>query len=325
MENDLISIVIPIYNVEEYLEKCIESVINQTYRNLEIILVDDGSPDNCGTICEEYKKKDERISVFHKKNGGLSDARNYGKKHAKGKYITFIDSDDYVENDYIEYLYNLIINNNCDMSICSFKLHSNNKFIDNGINYNSCVFTSKECLKNMLCENGFNVSAWAKLYKTKMFEDIDFPYGKLCEDNGTTYKLVLKCKNIAYGNESKYIYEMRDNSIMNASFSPKKLDLIELTDLMYDDVIKIFPDLKNVLTKRKLHSRFSILRQIVMSNDKNAKNIFEKYKNEILLNYKDEFKKNPAISKRDRIAYMSLKLGKHFFKFSWCCYLKFNR
>lgn len=324
MKNDLVSIVVPVYNVEKYLKKCIESIISQTYKNLEIILVDDGSTDGSGKICDDYLTKDKRIKVIHKQNGGLSDARNVGIGVATGKYITFIDSDDYVENDYIEYLYNLIINNKCDMSICSLKLHSKNKFIDNAINYNTCIFTNKECLKNMLCENGFNVSACAKMYKTKLFENIDFPYGKLCEDNGTTYKLILKCDKIAYGNESKYIYEMRNNSIMHTSFSSKKLDLIELTDLMYDDVIKIFPDLKDALIKRKIHSRFSILRQIVMSNDKNTKNIFNKYKKEILCDYKSEFKNNPIISKKEKFAYMSLKLGKQFFKFSWCCYLKFN-
>ena len=108
MKNELISIVVPIYNVEKYLEKCVESILRQTYKNIEIILVDDGSPDLCGEICENYKKIDKRITVIHKKNGGLSDARNYGIKHSNGKYITFIDSDDYVERDYIEYLYNLI-------------------------------------------------------------------------------------------------------------------------------------------------------------------------------------------------------------------------
>ena len=325
MKNELISIVVPIYNVEKYLEKCVESILRQTYKNIEIILVDDGSPDLCGEICENYKKIDKRITVIHKKNGGLSDARNYGIKHSNGKYITFIDSDDYVERDYIEYLYNLIKKNDCDMSICSFKTHFNNKFIDFGEKYENCVFDAKTCLENMLCEKGFNVSAWAKMYKTDLFYNVEFPYGKLCEDNGTTYKLILKCNKIAYGNGSKYIYEMRDNSIMNTSFSKRKLDLVELTDKMYDDVFKIFPDLNDVLMKRKLHPRFSILRQAVMSKDLFAKFIFNKYRDEILRNFKDEFKNNKKLDKRDEMAYLTLKLGRTIFKFSWCVYLKLNR
>ena len=116
---DLISVIIPIYNVEQYLKECLESVINQTYRNLEIILVDDGSKDKSGKICDEYKNKDERIKVVHKENGGLSDARNAGMKIATGKYIQFIDSDDFIDKDMIETLYNLIIENEADISMCS--------------------------------------------------------------------------------------------------------------------------------------------------------------------------------------------------------------
>ena len=119
MEEELISVILPIYNVEKYLEKCLKSVINQTYKNLEIILVDDGSKDNSPQICDEYAVKDKRIVVIHKSNGGLSDARNAGIEIAKGKYIALIDSDDYVEKDYVQFLYQLIKENNAEMSICS--------------------------------------------------------------------------------------------------------------------------------------------------------------------------------------------------------------
>ena len=114
---ELISVVVPVYNVEKYIDKCINSIINQTYKNLEIILVDDGSPDNCGNICDEYAKKDNRIIVIHKENGGLSDARNTGIEVSKGKYITFIDSDDYISDNYVSFLYNLIIEYKADISI----------------------------------------------------------------------------------------------------------------------------------------------------------------------------------------------------------------
>ena len=121
MEEDLITIVIPIYKVENYLDKCVKSVINQTYKNLEIILVDDGSPDNCPKKCDEYEKKDTRIKVIHKENGGLSDARNAGIDIAKGKYITFIDSDDYIDSDYVETYYNKIKNCNYDVVVGGYK------------------------------------------------------------------------------------------------------------------------------------------------------------------------------------------------------------
>ena len=118
---DLISVVVPIYNVENYIKKCVDSILSQTYKNLEIILVDDGSPDNCPQICDEYAQKDNRIKVIHKENGGLSDARNAGIDISKGKFITFIDSDDYIEKDYVEVLYNSIKENASDMAIGSHK------------------------------------------------------------------------------------------------------------------------------------------------------------------------------------------------------------
>ena len=129
MEKPLISIIIPVYKVEKYLEKCIKSVLDQTYKNLQIILVDDGSPDNCGNICDNYAKIDNRIEVIHKENGGLSDARNVGLKKARGKYIGFVDSDDYVSNEMFENMYNTLVNNNADVSICNFYTVIDNKNI----------------------------------------------------------------------------------------------------------------------------------------------------------------------------------------------------
>ncbi|MBR1540013.1 MAG: glycosyltransferase [Clostridia bacterium] len=119
MEEELISIIVPVYKVEKYLDKCINSIVSQTYKNLEVILVDDGSPDSCGKMCDEWTQKDTRIKVIHKENGGLSDARNFGLDCAKGKYIQFVDSDDYIEKDMIEFLYKNLKENNADISICS--------------------------------------------------------------------------------------------------------------------------------------------------------------------------------------------------------------
>ena len=147
MENQLISIIVPIYNVEKYLKQCIESIISQTYRNIEIILVDDGSPDNCGKICDEYSQKDKRIIVLHKENGGLSDARNKGIDIAKGDYLTFVDSDDFVNIDYIEKLYNSIKFNNTKLAQCGIsKVDENNEIIEK-LNYEkNQIKTSHEIL-----------------------------------------------------------------------------------------------------------------------------------------------------------------------------------
>ena len=322
--NDLITVVIPIYNVDKYLEKCVESVINQTYKNIEIILVDDGSTDESGKICDDYKEKDSRIEVIHKKNGGLSDARNFGIEQATGKYITFIDSDDIVEKDYIEYLYNLIKKYNSEISICAYSiLMESGKKIDNGKGYCEEKLTKLEALDRMLNEKGYSVSACAKLYDVELFKNVRYPIGKLCEDNGTTYKLFDKADTIAYGNESKYYYFKRKGSIMLSSFNEKKFDMIELTDEMCDYIDSKYPELKDTTERRRLYSRFNVLRQMVCSK-KLDDNLIKK-ENEIIewiKVRKKEILKNPKSSKRDKIAIICLCIGKGFFKIVWNFYEK---
>ena len=199
---DLITVVVPIYKVEKYLEKCIDSIIKQTYENLEIILVDDGSPDKCPQICDEYAKKDSRIKVIHKKNGGLSDARNAGIDIAKGEYITFVDSDDYIEKDYVEVLYDSIKENDSDMAIGSHKVIYENGTILNKETGEKSVLDAKTVLERILYDENIDLSAWAKLYKTELFEEIRYPKGRVFEDAATTYKLVDKSKKISIVSKS---------------------------------------------------------------------------------------------------------------------------
>ena len=234
MNEELITIIIPIYKVEKYLKRCINSIINQTYKNLEIILVDDGSPDNCGKICDEYEKKDKRIKVIHKENGGLSDARNIGINKARGNLISFVDSDDYIENDCIEILYRNMKNNDCDISICSYQSfydeiklkHEKEKII---------ILNNEEALENLLYQKNTTTSAWAKLYKADLFKNIRYPKGKICEDLDTTYKLFEKSKKIVISSLEKYYYFQREDSIINSKFSKKRMDAIDYTK----DILKL--------------------------------------------------------------------------------------
>ena len=218
MDNDLISVVIPIYKVEKYLNKCIDSVLKQTYKNLEIILVDDGSPDKCGKICDEYKKIDKRIKVIHKKNGGLSDARNYGIKAASGKYIGFIDSDDFISNEMYEILYFILKKSNADISVVSYKeVSENNEVNDERKNIrNIDILNAEQSMKFLFDNNKCGNYAWNKLYKLSLFENIEYPVGKKMEDLGTTYKLFDKCKNIAYCDLELYYYLQRQGSILHS-------------------------------------------------------------------------------------------------------------
>ena len=225
--NELISIVIPIYKVEQYLRRCIDSVICQTYKNIEIILIDDGSPDNCGKLCDEIKKKDNRIKVIHKSNGGLSDARNCGINIATGKYITFIDSDDYVTEDYIEYMYRLLSQEKAEIAVCKLrKTINDNESCAIKDNISLCM-NKYEAMREMLYADKYSVAAPAKLYLKELFIDVNFPIGKFSEDIFTTYKVFDKANKIVYGNKICYFYYCRKNSLITSSFSMKKLDVVE--------------------------------------------------------------------------------------------------
>lgn len=230
MKQGLISIIVPIYNVEAYLKKCIESICEQSYKELEIILVDDESPDNCGHICDEYAKKDTRIKVIHKKNGGISDARNAGLDIATGEYIGFVDGDDYIHPQMFEILYNGINQNDADVSICLYKKVSDKEQVvyeqyDNTDDW-LVIIDDKDKLKYSFGEKSrvSFILLWNKLYKAKIFDEIRFPYGKTHEDQFTTYKTIHLADKVAYTKKELYYYIQRQGSIMHSDFSKKRLD-----------------------------------------------------------------------------------------------------
>lgn len=229
---DLISVIVPIYNVEQYLDRCIESILNQTYKNLEIILVDDGSTDNCPKICDRWTKKDNRIKVIHKKNGGISSTRNAGLDISTGKFIGFVDGDDSIDETMYEILYKNLIDTNSDISICSMqkifnydeinKLNKNNKIINNktfvSINKFDGLFDDK--IKD-------TIVAWNKLYKKEIFNELRYPINKQNEDTFLIIKILDKSKKIVYTNLKLYYYFQRIDSIMNSKFNIKKLDELQ--------------------------------------------------------------------------------------------------
>ena len=235
--DELISVIVPIYNVEKYLDNCVSTICKQTYSNLEIILVDDGSSDKCPEMCDAYERKDSRIRVIHKDNGGLSDARNCGIREAKGTLITCIDSDDYIADDFIEYLYNLLTNAKADISICNFvKTQSlNENKIDSSDD--RIEFTSEQAIQEMLYARTFTTSAWGKLYRKILFDKVEYPIGKYSEDMFTTYRLIEKANKVVYGNKVCYYYVHRPNSILTGSFSDKHLDVFEALHIMMDSGI----------------------------------------------------------------------------------------
>ncbi len=224
-----ISVIVPIYKVEKYLNNCIESLVNQEYKNIEIILVDDGSPDNCPRICDDWEKKDKRIIVIHKKNGGLSDARNCGIENAKGAYICFVDSDDYVEKRYLSELLKANKDNNTKISQCGIKyIDENNNYLKKKGYEKDIVLSGKEMVKQQFGIHDIeNTVAWNRLYDISLFKDLRFPKGKLHEDEYTTYKLLYPQSNISIVSSNLYCYRQTTNSIMRSAFNMKRLDVLD--------------------------------------------------------------------------------------------------
>lgn len=235
MNNPLISVIVPVYNVEKYLPRCVDSIWGQTYTNLEIILVDDGSPDSCGRICDEYAAKDNRIKVIHKKNGGLSDARNAGIDIAQGEYITFVDSDDWIITNYIETLYKLVEKYQCKIGIgCYRAFHEEENFLPIQHGIIEKLFNCIEGIEKMFYQEMYDVAAWGKIYHHSLFATgIRYPFGLLFEDIPTTYRLFLKADNVAFTNHIIYNYLLRGNSIEGQPFNVKKLDsAVKILELM---------------------------------------------------------------------------------------------
>ncbi len=260
---DMISIIIPVYNVENYIEKCLDSVIRQTYKDIEIILVNDGSSDNSGKICRKYAAMDSRIKILEKENGGLSSARNAGIDIASGKYITFIDSDDFVSQNYIEYLYEIMKNNNADISICSYKrvFEGENPELEDV--QKECLIMGKyRALATLLYQKKFTASAWAKMYKKNLWRDIRFPAGKLHEDVAVMYLLFSKAKTVVYGDKKLYYYLQRNGSIVNSCFNPKRMDYIVHTQKCMDYMQEKYSMLYKAAVSRHFSACCELLSEI---------------------------------------------------------------
>lgn len=215
MKNHLITVVIPVYNVEDYVYNCIQSIINQTYKNLEIIVVNDGSTDKSGDICDRIAESDYRIKVIHKKNEGLSSARNIGIDNAKGKYIVFVDSDDTIDYNMIEELLSICLTNRADIAICNryYVYDDGTKKLRYPKNKNNLIMNSEEAIKELNSFRYFDMSAWGKIYSINLFKDIRFPNGKLSEDYFIMYQLFDKAKKIVCSFEPLYYYYQRKGSI----------------------------------------------------------------------------------------------------------------
>ncbi|REC32093.1 glycosyl transferase family 2 [Enterococcus pseudoavium] len=259
-----ISIIVPVYNVEKYLEKCINSILKQTFTDFELILVDDGSPDNSGAICDQYAEKDARVKVIHKENGGLSDARNAGIEVAKGKYLGFVDSDDYIADDMYGLLYNNIVKEGADMSICGiYDVYEGKKPIEK----ERIIKTVSSLEAMILIFEGNNISVHAvnKLYKREVFKDVRYPVGKYHEDSFVIVDILDSCDKVVIDSIQKYYYIHRSDSINTEKFSMKQFDFIEAWEANENKVFGRDTELDIAAHQRVCFAYFLVLDKIIKS------------------------------------------------------------
>lgn len=257
MELPLISIIVPVYNAEKYLIKCIQSLLCQTYKNLEILLIDDGSTDGSALICDNYAKSDSRIRVYHTVNKGQAAARNLGIQNARGLYIGFVDSDDWVDLTMYEILYTQLIQTHADMIACNYYVMNQDGFFSihsevTGIK----TLTNVEAMAEVYSNNLISYSPCNKLYAIQLFDDNLFKEGIIFEDMDISYRLVSKCKKVTYIDQGLYFYCYNSSSTLRGDFSPRLLDVLQVSNGMYDFYKKYYPNIAVNVYMKIVHDRF---------------------------------------------------------------------
>lgn len=228
MEQQKISVIVPVYRVEAFLDRCVQSIAEQSYKNLEIILVDDGSPDNCPAICDAWAERDSRIKVVHKQNGGLSDARNAGMAIATGEFMGFVDSDDWIAPDMYQHLYDLLETDGSDIAACGVEMvwedGTPSRMLTKA---GCCVLNQEDAMRAIIEESWLKQPVWNKLYKTALIRDIPFPVGKYHEDVFWSYQAVGETQKVSVSDKVGYYYAQRSGSIMGEGYSLKRLDSLD--------------------------------------------------------------------------------------------------
>ena len=309
-----VSIIVPVYNVEKYLTKCVDSILAQTFQNMEVILVDDGATDKSGELCDVLGKKDSRIRVFHKENGGLSDTRNYGLKVAKGKYVAFIDSDDYIDSHMIECLYNLLITHGADISCCEIMDVYEEHQVCTQKRKGELCFDGKDALKQALISNMIYLCVCNKMFLKSMFQEIQFPVGRYYEDAAIMPRLLFQAKKVALSFAPFYYYVHRENSITTEGFQQKHFDVIKAYEDNWEFIETKCADLLPEIKFRLNWAHFVVLDKMIQAkmtkNDTNYRNVSKHLKKEW---------KNilfcPYFNKNRKIGIIALKINDMLYRY----------
>lgn len=312
---ELITVVVPVYNMGKYLRRAVDSLLNQTYKNYEVILVDDGSTDDCPNICDEYAKKINRISTIHKENGGLSSARNAGIKIAKGKYIIFPDPDDWVEPSYLEFLYVLQQKYDVDLAISGHYVNDERCSHIHNENGKEDVLTKEEALEVVLGPFGFCGFAWNKLYNVELIQKYDLKFDLelgMAQDLFFAFEYLLKCERVAYSSTPTYHYFQHEGGITNANLSQRKLSGLQTFRKIIEIANEEFPEAVNSAKGTIVNMSLSFIDIYYKSNTNDKDLLRMLYKN--IIENKNPFFKSKIYSKSRKIlAFIAIISPKMFY------------
>lgn len=316
-QQDLISVIVPVYNMEKYLHECVASLRGQSYQRLEILLIDDGSRDASGKLCDDYASIDGRIRVIHQENKGLSAARNVGLREARGAYLAFVDADDYVEPQYIEKLYQACLQGQVPLSCCNHWIcEASARRLRFPNAKNAAVYTAEEACASLLYHGIPDVSVWGKLGRRDVFASVHYPEGHIYEDTYCIVDLLTNAQKMVFIPEALYDYRIRDDSLSRDCFTEAKLDFIDSVDHMTEEIAQIFPGkMEAGIQRRKMHALLSVRRYFV-DCPAQQQALRDKLEQAVKANAAPVLRQR-ALPTRDRVAIRSIQLGPRWYDRLW--------
>ncbi len=311
----MISVIVPVYKVEKFLPFCVQSILAQTCSDWELILVDDGSPDRCGEICEQFARQDGRIRALHKENGGLADARNAGTAVAQGEYITYIDSDDWVAPQLLERLLEQAKITGADVVVCDMAKTDSEEMTFENTNAGPKSFTGLQAMEAMLYQTGFDTSACGKLFRAELCQKNLFPKGRLYEDLFTIYKMLFAAQTVVYLPQVLYAYRKNPDSIMYRKFDRRNLDELDAADAIEAFVQENCPQFLPAARARKFSSYSQVLRWMKDAESDDAAIKDEQYRIwAFLKEYRVRMLMDRRARTKNRIAAIASFLGMKFYQ-----------
>ena len=295
----MISVIVPVYQTERYLPRCIDSILTQSFRDFELLLIDDGSKDSSGKICDRYVCRDSRVRVFHKENSGVSDTRNFGLDHAKGDHIAFVDSDDYIGQDYLKILMEMAEENDADMTILSFQRTDTENTVFVASSDQRFVFSGRETLGEMVKGNLFDIHICAKLFKAELFRDVRFPVGKTYEDLAVIPYLISDGCRCVFSTSIQYYYYQRSGSITHRPTQSNLHNWLEETKKLLDYTAKSYPEIYPYAVSRMVKTMFwTVIDWHLFSRDYEA--VISRYR-DIMVPYVQNMPSLPGLTGKERL------------------------